>query len=333
MVRGKRKPRFVRADEADFKLRRHAAWLQRVGKVRRPSRHARPQLFSGPERIYRRRSVIKAAFVRNFKNHQWRDGAMQAHARYLEQDGYGKGHKELGFDATSDRVDVLQTARNWALAKDWIHWRIILSPEDHERVNLPQHTRQVMAQMEEDLETKLRWVAVQHRNTDHQHVHIFLRGVRDEIDEKTGRCKALGIPRDYVAYGIREISERFIEQELGPRSEREYLETRGHGIEALRWTEIDRTIERKSDLGIIDYSHAGWVTSERTKARLDQEMERLAFLEGLGLASRRGDSRWEVRPDWKDELKQVQLDGDVVKSRARVHSQRRERAEMEREVS
>jgi type IV secretory pathway VirD2 relaxase len=333
-VRIRRRPRFVTAEEADFKLRRHAAWLQRVGKVRRPSRHARPKLFAGPERIYRRRSVIKASFVRNFKNHQWREGAMQAHARYLEQDGYGKGHKELGFDATSDQVDVLQTAKNWALAKDWIHWRFILSPENHEQVNLPEHARAVIAQMEQDLGTSLRWVAVLHRNTDHQHVHIFLRGVRDEIDEKTGKRKVLGIPRDYLAYGIREISERLIEQELGPRSEREYLEVRGHGIEGLRWTELDRTIERKSDLGVVDYSHAPWVTSEQTKARLDQEMERLAFLEGFGLAERRGDKRWELRPDWKDELKQLQLDGDVVNGRGRVHSLRRqrEREQLEREL-
>ena len=59
---------------------------------------------------------------------------MQAHARYIERDGRDKDHKELGFDATSDQVDIALTARNWALAKDWRHWRMILSPEDHERV-------------------------------------------------------------------------------------------------------------------------------------------------------------------------------------------------------
>jgi type IV secretory pathway VirD2 relaxase len=245
-VRTMAKPRLLKGGEVDFKLRRHAAWLQHLGKVEGPSRCGRPKLFTGPERIYGRKSLIKAAYVRNFKGRQWRDGLMAAHARYLERDGHGGDHKEYGFDATYDRVDIAMTARNWALAKDKIHWRLILSPEDHERVDLPEHTRKVMAQMEKDLGTPRQWVAIQHRNTPHQHVHVFLRGVRQEIDEKTGKYKPLTMEPEYVSRGIREISEKLIERELGPRTEREYLEVRGHGIEAVRWTEIDRAIERKA---------------------------------------------------------------------------------------
>ncbi len=267
-MRISRKPRFVRADEAEFRLKRHAAWLQRLGKTsEHRGRPQRPLLLAGPERIYGRKSVLKASFVPNFKHGQWRTGLMQAHARYLERDGHDKDHKEFGFDAASDHVDIALTARNWALAKDWRHWRMILSPEDHERVNLPEHTRQVMGRMEHDLGTRLQWVAVQHSNTDHQHVHVFLRGVREQIDEKTGKCRPLAIPRDYVSHGIREISEKLIEQELGPRSEREYLASRGRGVEALYWTPIDRTLYRKADIGVVDYSHAKWLTHEGAKAR------------------------------------------------------------------
>jgi hypothetical protein len=332
MVRGKRKLRFVSADEADFKLRRHVAWLQRLGKIGSPSRRARPQLFAPAERIYGRKSMIKASFVRNYRRGQWRTGLMQAHARYLERDGHEKGHRELGFDATSDDADIGLTARNWALAKDKIHWRLILSPDDHERVNLPEHTRAVIAQMEHDLGTRLQWVAIQHRNTDHQHVHIFLRGVRQECD-RNGKCLPLTMDPEYVSRGIRAISEKLIEQELGPRTEREYLEGRSHGIEGTRWTEIDRSIERKLNYGIADYSHAPWITSERTKTRINQEMERLAFLDGMGLAQSRGDNCWELRPDWKDCLLEMQRQGDVVKSRARIRAQARQREGMERELS
>jgi len=276
--------------------------------------------------------MLKVSYVRNFKRGQWRTGLMQAHARYLERDGHEKSHKELGFDATSDQVDIALTARNWALAKDKLHWRLILSPEDHERVNLPEHTRAVMAQMEQDLGTKLQWVAIQHKNTPHQHVHIFLRGVRQELD-RNGRCVPLTMEPEYVSRGIREISEKLIERELGPRSEREYLEVRGHGIEAERWTEIDRSIERKLNIGIVDYSHAPWITGERTKTRINQEIERLAFLEGMGLAERRGDRRWELRPDWRDCLRELQRRGDIIKSRARIRGQQRERERQpEREI-
>jgi len=186
--------------------------------------------------------------------------------------------------------------------------------------------------MEHDLGTPLQWVAIQHRNTDHQHVHIFLRGVRQEYD-RNGKCLPLTIDPEYVSRGIRAISEKLIEQELGLRTEREYLEARGHGIEGTRWTEIDRSIERKLNYGIADYSHAPWITSDRTKARINQEMERLAFLDGMGLAQSRGDKCWELRPDWKDCLLEMQRQGDVVKSRARVRAQAREREGMERELS
>jgi type IV secretory pathway VirD2 relaxase len=328
-----RRPRLIRADEVDFKLRRHAAWLHRLGKLGGHSKRSRPQLFVRAERIYGRKSVIKASYVRNYRGRQFRTGLMQAHARYLERDGHDGDHKEFGFDATSDRVDIALTARNWALAKDKIHWRLILSPEDHERVNLPEHTRAVMAQMEQDLGTELRWVAIQHKNTPHQHVHIFLRGVRLEERDENGKCKPLTMEPEYVSRGIREISEKLIEKELGPRSEREYLEVRSHGIEAVRWTEIDRAIERKLKYGTADYSHANWITSERAKTRVNQEIERLAFLEGMGLAQRRAHLQWELRPDWKDSLRELQRQGDVIKSRARIRAQERERGGMERELS
>jgi type IV secretory pathway VirD2 relaxase len=330
-----KRPQLLKGGEVDFKLRRHAAWLQRLGKpLASMSRRGRPKLFAGPERIYGRKSVIKASYVRNFNGRQWRDGLMVAHARYLERDGNGGNHKEYGFDATYDRVDIAMTARNWALAKDKIHWRLILSPEDHERVNLPEHARAIMAQIERDLDTKLQWVAIQHRNTPHQHVHIFLRGVRREIDEQTGKYQRLTMTPEYVSRRIREISERLIEQQLGPRSEREYLEVRGHGIEASRWTEIDRDIARKSRYGVADYDHFSSLTSEQAKTRAQQEMERLAFLEGMGLATRQGARRWEVRPDCKDQLLDLQRAGDRIKSRARLRSQERQQQKgVERELS
>jgi type IV secretory pathway VirD2 relaxase len=332
MVRAPRRPRLLRGGEIDFKLRRHVAWVQRIGKLRGASKHSRPKLFAGPERIYGRKSVIKASYVRNFKGRQWRAGLMQAHARYLERDGHESGHKEYGFDRDHDRVDIALTARNWALAKDKISWRLILSPEDHERVDLAEHTRKVLACMEQDLGTPLEWVAIQHRNTPHQHVHVFMRGVRQEYDAD-GRCLPLRMERDYVSYGIREISERLIEQELGPRTERQYLEVRSHGIEAVRWTEIDRAIERKAQYGIADYGHFDWMTNERVRERVQQEVERLAFLEGMGLAERRREYSWELRPDWKNQLLDLQREGDVIKNRARIRSEERERERaMEREI-
>jgi type IV secretory pathway VirD2 relaxase len=179
-----------------------------------------------------------------------------------------------------------------------------------------------MVQMEKDLGTKLTWVAVEHANTDHRHVHIILRGVRDTVD-RNGKAITLQLDREYVSRGIREISEGLIERELGPRTEREYLQSRGNGIEAERWTEIDRAIERKLQDGVADYRFAAYL-SERARPRVDQEMQRLAYLEGRGWATSLGDDQWAVDENFKEKLKDLQLSNDKIKNRAKVHTKERE---------
>jgi type IV secretory pathway VirD2 relaxase len=276
-----------------------------------------------PERIYDRRAVVKVSYKPNF-THGKSNGTLEEQARYMER-GHEKetGHREVGYDATHDSVEVRDVAHNWALARDARHWRIILSPDDVERINLRQHVRDVMAQMEQDLGTKLAWVAVEHDNTDRYHAHILIRGVRLNEYDRDGKCLTLGMPRDYVSHGIREISQELIQRQLGPRSESEYLEVRGHGIEGERWTEIDRAIERKVQDGVADYRFAAWL-NERSRPRVQQEMERLAYLEGRGLAQSLGDNRWLVNGDFKETLRELQLSKDVIKSHARVHAKQRD---------
>lgn len=319
-----KKARLSRGSEVDFKLRRRAQWLERltrmVGKGSKPRRAFVPP----PERMYDRRSIVKVSYKPNFTKGKW-NGKLEAHARYMER-GHEKetGHREVGYDAGNDQVDVNEIAHNWAQARDIRHFRLILSPDDVGQIDVKEHVRQVMARMEIDLGTKLAWVAVEHDNTDRYHAHILLRGVRLNEYDHNGKCRALSMPREYVSQGIREISQELIQRQLGPRSEREYLEVRSHGIEAERWTEIDRTIERKLEDGVADYRFAAYL-SERSRPRVQQEMERLAFLEGYGLASRLGDNRWQVHGDFKERLKEKQLEHDVIKNHARVHMRRRER--------
>jgi type IV secretory pathway VirD2 relaxase len=190
------------------------------------------------------------------------------------------------------------------------------------------HVREVLAQMEKDLGTKLQWVAIQHDNTDHKHVHVLLRGVRDELD-RNGKYIPLQMQRDYVSRGIRDISQELIERQLGPRSEREYLEVRSSAVDKPRWTEIDRAIERRLENGTADYGFASWL-SEGTRTRVEQEMQRLKHLEGLGLAQNLGRDSWRLEPDFRERLIDMQRSRDVIKSRARIRGRQRE---MERELA
>src|SRR5712692_3687934 len=157
---------------------------------------AQPWRDAGAElRAYARRSVVKASFSRNRKS-----GAWTAHARYLSRQGAQQElTKGLGFDATREGVDMQATVRDWEKS-DKLLWRFIVSPEDADRLNLHNHIRELAGQMERDLETKLEWVAIDHHNTDDAHVHLLVRGVRDN-----GRL--LEIEREYVRAGVRMRSQ------------------------------------------------------------------------------------------------------------------------------
>jgi type IV secretory pathway VirD2 relaxase len=114
------------------------------------------------------------------------------------------------------------------------HFRFIVSPDDAgELQNLPTFTRELMDQTSRDLGTRLDWVAIDHWNTEHPHVHILVRGRADD-------GKDLVISRDHISTGFRARAGDLVTRELGPRSE---LETR-QGLEAEttaeRWTRIDR---------------------------------------------------------------------------------------------
>src|SRR3546814_20362799 len=75
-------------------------------------------------------------------------------------------------------------------------------------------TRRLMARVEEDLGTKLDWMAVDHYNTGHPHTHIIVRG-------KDQRGKDLIIARDYISHGLRERAGELVDLDLGPRPDDE----------------------------------------------------------------------------------------------------------------
>ena len=262
-------------------------------------------------RLYGRRSVVKASFRRNRAKGSW-----VRHARYLARDRAQRevGHG-LGFDAGRDDLDIAAMVRDWERG-DQLMWSLIISPEDADRMDLRRHVRDLVAGMERDLGTRLEWVAIDHHNTDDEHVHLLIRGVRDD-----GRT--LRLDRDYVRRGIRELSEELIERELGPRLEREVLLARERVIEREQWTEIDRALKRRADLDRIVSYEDFHPYSEGARTRAEQEIARLEFLEELGLARRVGDRSWGLSPEHEGELRKRQREHDIIKSRARERQRER----------
>jgi type IV secretory pathway VirD2 relaxase len=91
--------------------------------------------------------------------------------------------------------------------------------------------------MEEELATELEWAAVEHHNTEHPHVHIALRGRRDNGD-------ALHLNRQFIQNRIREMAGDLCTRQLGYRTERDAHEAERREITETRLTSLDRRIAR-----------------------------------------------------------------------------------------
>ena len=125
-------------------------------------------------------------------------GGWVRHARYLAREhAQQRTGARPGLRCASARDSIWSAVvREWERG-DELMWSLIISPEDAERIDLRQHARDLVAGMERDLGTQLEWVAIDHHNTDDAHIHLLIRGVRDDGQSSDARsrlheCAAFG---------------------------------------------------------------------------------------------------------------------------------------------
>ncbi|WP_010510507.1 relaxase/mobilization nuclease domain-containing protein [Komagataeibacter europaeus] len=250
-----------------------------------------------------RRVVVKARVVRQ-RGARFRSAPLARHIAYLRREGVTKdGAKAHLFDAGTEEADGKAFAER--CADDRHHFRFIVSPEDAARMeDLKGFVRDLMADMERDLGTRLDWVGVDHWNTDNPHVHILVRGVADD-----GRD--LVIDRDYISRGLRDRAAGRVTLELGPRSEHEIRTVLENEIGADRWTSLDRALQDVCDEG-------GGVADLRPGAGgEDPQLRRLLVgratrLESLGLAEKVGVAQWTLKPGMEATLRDLATRGDII---------------------
>jgi hypothetical protein len=141
----------------------------------------------------------------------------------------------VGFSRENGGVDIAEELAKWQAARDQQFWKLIVSPEFGGEVDLPKLTRDLLKQMEKDLRTELEWIAVEHHNTEHPHVHIVMRGVSD--GEET-----LRLSREYVKQGIRSIAADLCTRQLGYRTEIDAAMAERRDVTEMRFTSIDRRL-------------------------------------------------------------------------------------------
>lgn len=249
----------------------------------------------------RRRVIVKARIVR-FRNADL--GAARAHLNYIKRDGVTRdGERGELYGPDSDHVDArefLEPAR-----EDRHQFRLIVAPEDGAELgDLKPFIRDLMAQAETDLGTKLDWCAVDHFNTGHPHSHIVFRG-RDD------RGGDLVIARNYMAHGFRTRAGELVTLELGPEMTNELQRKLAREVDAERFTRIDRVLLRDANGGFLSIGNV----QHRDDARFRSlRMGRLCKLERMGLASELKPGVWRIADRTETVLRDLGQRNDIIKT-------------------
>lgn len=265
-----------------------------------------------------RRAVVKASLIRL----QGKAGQVaRAHMRYIQRDGVTReGLPGELYGPETDRADGDDFLKR--TAGDRHQFRFIVSAEDGaEYPDLKPYVRRFMAQVEQDLGTKLDWVAVDHFNTERPHTHIVLRGVDD-------RGENLIIAREYISHGLRERASELVTLDLGPRTDREIEDRLRHDVDQERLTAIDRRLLRRID-------------ADRTVSPADNDpfqqsiaAGRLRKLKAMGLAEDIGGGRYRLAEGLEDTLRRMGERGDIIRLMQRELTARRlDRAGVEHVVA
>jgi type IV secretory pathway VirD2 relaxase len=230
--------------------------------------------------------------------------AARAHLPYIHRDALPRvGGRAQLYDAEQDRTDgkaFIDRANG-----DRHQFRFIVSAEDGDQYqDLKPLVRRLMARIEEDLGTRLDWVAVDHRNTGHPHSHVIVRG-KDE------RGRDLIIARDYISAGLRERAAEIVSLDLGPRSDLEMEIRQRKEIGQERLTAIDRRLLRdEEEDGLVN-------AADRDSFQQSLRAGRLQKLKRLGLADEVRPGEWRLADDLEETLQRIGERGDIIKTMQR----------------
>jgi type IV secretory pathway VirD2 relaxase len=260
-------------------------------------------------RPYHQRCAIRVTYLKNKIRGQWK-----AHGRYIarESAAFESDAKAVGFGRETEPVDIAGELQNWQAAGDQQMWKIIVSPEFGDKVDLLRLTRELLVKMEKDLGTDLEWVAAEHHNTEHPHIHVVIRGVRDSGE-------TLRLSREYVQQGIRGIAADLCTRQVGYRTELDGSEAERREVTEKRLTSIDRRLLKDAqefvpDLGseyfAVSRNPAQTGASEAERSRTRHDIARPVVLRQMGLAESTGSGTWRLRRDIEQVLRAMQRTAD-----------------------
>jgi len=264
------------------------------GGGNRNSRHVAEQFFS-------RRVIVKVNLVKMAGG-----GAkgQALHLKYIERDSAAlDGGKGYLFDREDLFVDG--DAFTERVQSDRHQFRIVVSAQDGKDLNdLISYTRELVSQMETDLDTKLDWVAANHYDTAFPHTHIVIRGIKDDGTN-------LVMPREYISYGIRNRAEELVTLELGPINQMEAAVSLAKQVTQERFTQLDRDLQSLTVSNVVDLRVSPMDGSDWSW-RLN--IARLKHLSRMGLAEKVGKRTWMLSRSLERTLQRLGERGDILKA-------------------
>jgi hypothetical protein len=260
---------------------------------------------------FQRRAVVNVRYS-NAKT----PGGWKAHGTYVERES-AKGREpddaeqySAGNDVQTPSPDRLGLAKKhsldslagqWQKAGDQRIFKVIISPEDSD-VDFQRTASDMIARIQQHTGAPVEWAGVVHRNTDHPHAHLIVRG-------RLPSGESLQLPPMLIRRGLREAVQTSLTQQLGPRTMEDIQRQKQVELTANRVTPLDRRIAKRSKSLPDDRGH-----SYTGIAANPGELARLQHLKELGLAKRHTADSWLVRSDFIGQLQQMK----DVQDRART---------------
>lgn len=274
----------------------------RMSRRRRRGSNGRSVAASGyGQHEFKQRCAVRVTYTANRSRGQWR-----SHGHYLARESANPEQPTdgLGFGPSGEPIPLAAALNRWQTVGDPRMFKIIISPEFGDRLDLEKLTRELMAKMETDLGTKLEWVATIHENTQFPHVHVALRGIR-------ANGRGLRLDREYIKHGIRANAQDAATAQIGYRTELDAQEALRREIGQQRFTSLDRILTR---YGRPETEHSGRFTFDLAKqadrVRRHALQCRLVFLNAMGLAKKAGGNSWSIRTDFETVLRAMQRTAD-----------------------
>jgi type IV secretory pathway VirD2 relaxase len=251
-----------------------------------------------------RRVIVKARYTRIVAGDL---GAARAHIKYIVRDGVTReGERGELYDASAEGVDAAAFLDR--CKSDPHQFRFVVSADDSGRLaDLKPFVRNLLAQMERDLDTKLDWIAVDHFNTGHPHTHVVIRGRDDKGQD-------LVMARDYIAHGVRARAQALVTLELGPENEVERMQKLFNEVAQERLTRLDRSLLVRAKDGVLVIT----ADQDSDPAQRTLRIGRLKTLQKLGLAEERQRGVWTLDSAMETKLRQLGDRADKFKMMQRA---------------